>query len=130
MTLLWGAFGLIAAYWAQYWPSGRAEVPGMGLFALHILGFGLVVPLAHLVMDRPGVLPRLRAWVLLIAPGIAVAIRGTQSVADPNPLRLALPVMQAWLMWVMRRLGRGGGGEAGSGFERRNRRAQVNRAVI
>ena len=111
---IWAGLGLAGAYWAQYWPSERG-LPGLGMFAAYILGFGLVVPLAHLVMDRVGVLPRPAAWVLLVAPGIAAFVWVAQTMADPNPLRLALPVMLVWILWVMRRLGRGAEVALGTG---------------
>ena len=105
MALIWGALGLAAAYWAQYWPSERGALPEFRLFAFYILGLGLLVPLAHVVMDRMGQMPRPRTWVLWVAPAIAVFVWVAQGIADLNPLRFELPVMLGLLIWIMRRLG-------------------------
>ena len=105
MALIWAALGLAGAYWAQYWPSERDGLPEFWRFAGYILGLGLLVPLAHGVMDRLGHLPRPPDWVLWIAPAIAVLVWGAQTVAEMNPVRLVLPVLLALILWVMRRLG-------------------------
>lgn len=106
MALIWVALGLAGAYWAQYWPSEREGLPDIGLFVLYILGLGLLVPLAHVVLDRMGELPRPRSWVLWVAPVFALFVWGAQGLADMNPLRVELPIMLALFLWVMRRLGR------------------------
>ena len=105
MVGLWVLVGLAGAYWAQYWVAERVGVPEPGEFALYILGLGLLVPVAHWAMDRARVLPKPRAWVLWVAPGIAGAVWGLQSVIEPNPVRLVLPVLLVWILWVMWRLG-------------------------
>ncbi len=115
MALIWAAFGLAGAYWAQFWTAERQDLPQMWMLVVYIFGVGLVVPLAHLVMDRMGRLPRPRAWVLCVAPGIALAVWTLQTLAEMNPLRLALPVMLAALLWVMWRLGQRGPVDLGSG---------------
>lgn len=106
MALIWVALGLAGAYWAQYWPSEREGLPEFGLFAVYILGLGLLVPLAHVVMDRIGQLPRPRNWVLWVAPVFALFVWVAQGLADLNPLRVELPIMLALFLWIMRRLGR------------------------
>ena len=108
MALIWGALGLVGAYWAQYWTSERVGQPEVWQFAVYILGLGLLVPLAQVVMDRMGRLPQPRGWVLWVAPGIAAVVWGVQTVAEMNPLRLMLPAVLALILWVMRRLGRPG----------------------
>ena len=108
MILIWVALGLAGAYWAQYWVYERVGVPEVWLFAVYILGLGLLVPLAQGVMDRMGQLPRPSAWVLWVAPGIALVFWGAQTVAEMNPLRLLLPAVLALILWVMWRLGRPG----------------------
>lgn len=105
MALIWVGFGLAAAYWAQFWVEERPVLPDPLRFAVYILGAGLVVPLAQVVMDRMGHLPRPRAWVLWIAPAIAAVVWIIGSVADPNPMRVVLPLILGLLLWVMRRLG-------------------------
>lgn len=107
MALIWVAFGVFGAFWAQYWVSERSDLAGGLALAVYLVGCGLVVPLAHVVMDRIGTLPRPRAWVLWIAPGIAAAVWVAQSVAEPNPMRVVLPLILVLILWVMRRLGDG-----------------------
>lgn len=107
MALIWVGLGLAGAYWAQFWVSERTGVPGTGAFALYVAGLGLLVPLAHGVMDRLGHLPQPPAWVLWVAPGIAALIWGIQTVATLNPLRLLLPLVLGLILWVMARLGHG-----------------------
>jgi hypothetical protein len=105
MALVWVGYGLFGAFWAQYWVSERADLAATPGLAVYLVGCGLVVVLAHVVMDRMGALPRPRAWVLWIAPAIATAVWVAQSVADPNPMRVVLPVILALILWVMWRLG-------------------------
>ena len=107
MALIWAGLGLAGSYFAQFWVAERSGVPELWLFAVYILGLGLLVPLAHGVMDRMGHLPRPPAWVLWIAPAFAALVWVLQSVAEPSPVRLVLPVILALLLWVMRRLGQG-----------------------
>ena len=76
MALIWAALGLAGAYWAQYWPSEREGLPELWLFAIYIFGIGSLVPLAHVVMDRMGQMPRPQSWVLWIAPVIALLVWG------------------------------------------------------
>jgi hypothetical protein len=105
MALVWAAYGVFGAFWAQYWVSERSDLAGGLRLAVYLLGCGLVVVLAHVVMDRIGTLPRPKAWVLWIAPGTAAAVWVAQSIADPNPMRVVLPLILALILWVMRRLG-------------------------
>lgn len=105
MALAWGAYGMFGAFWAQYWVSERMDLGATLGLAVYLLGCGLVVPLAHVVMDRMAVLPRPRPLVLWIAPGIAVALWVVASVMDPNPMRVVLPLVLGLIVWIMRRLG-------------------------
>lgn len=102
---LWAVLGLAGAYWAQFWPSERGGLPDPGLFAAYVLGLGLLVPLAQVVMDRMGQMPRPQPWVLWLAPGLAALVWAAQGVAEMNPYRLVLIAILALLLWVMRRLG-------------------------
>jgi hypothetical protein len=106
LALIWTAFGLAGAYWAQYWVTERPELPDPLRFAVYILGLGLIVPFAHAVMDRMGHLPRPRPWVLWVAPVIAALVWIISSIADPNPMRVVLPVILTLILWVMWRLGK------------------------
>jgi hypothetical protein len=105
LALIWTAFGLAGAYWAQYWVTERPDLPDPMRFAVYILGLGLIVPLAHAVMDRVGHLPQPRPWVLWVAPVIAALVWLVSSVADPNPMRVVLPLLLTLILWVMWRLG-------------------------
>jgi hypothetical protein len=110
--VLWAVLGLAGAYWAQYWPSERGALPEAGLFGAYILGLGVLVPLAHWVMDRMGRMPQPKPWVLWVAPVFAALIWGAQTVAEMNPFRLVLIPVLGLLLWVMRCLG---GGEVSFG---------------
>ena len=105
MALIWGAVGLVGAYWAQYWPSERDVLPDFWLIAVYVLGLGLLVPLAHVVMDRMGQMPRPPGWVLWVAPVFAALFWGWQTVAEMNPYRLVIFVLLGLILWIMRRLG-------------------------
>jgi hypothetical protein len=107
-VLLWGALGLAGAFWAQYWPSERGGVPDTGLFALYLLGLGLLVPLAQVGMDRMGRMPSPSGWVLWVAPVLAALVWVAQGAGDMNPYRVVLILIMAGLLWVMRRLGQAG----------------------
>lgn len=107
MAMIWVLLGLGGCYWAQYWVTERGGVPGRALFAFYVLGLGLLVPLAQVVLDKMGRLPRPPGWVLLIAPAVAALVWAGQTVAETNPVRLVLPAILVLILWVMRRLGRG-----------------------
>jgi hypothetical protein len=83
-------------------------LPGQGILAAYLLGCGVLVVLAHWGVDRMGHLPRPPAMVLWIAPGIAALVWMVQTLADPNPLRVVLPVALGLIWGVMRRLGEPG----------------------
>jgi hypothetical protein len=105
MALVWGAHGLFGAFWAQYWVEERADLSGGVALAVYLGACGLVVVLAHVVMDRIGRLPRPAPWVLWIAPALAAAVWVLQSAADPNPVRVVLPMVLGLILWVMWQLG-------------------------
>ena len=106
MALIWVALGLASTYWAQYWPSelGTA-LPDRAALAVYLIGFGVLVVLAQVVMDRMGHLPRPPAAVLWVAPAIALAVWAINGWSDMNPARLLLPLTLALIWWTMRRLG-------------------------
>lgn len=109
MALIWGALGLASAFWAQYWPSEALEpLPTRGMLALYLIGFGGLVVLAQVVLDRLGRIGRPPKPVLWAAPGIALVVWVAQAVVDLNPWRVLLPVVLALLWWTMRRLGEPG----------------------
>lgn len=109
MAMIWAGYGLCAAFWGQYWPSeATGPLPGREALAVYLLGFGVLVVLAHGWMDRLGHLPRPPNAVLWIAPGIAALVWVAQTLADLNPLRVVLPVALGMIWWVLRRLGQPG----------------------
>jgi hypothetical protein len=109
MAMIWGALGLAAAYWGQFWPSeATGPMPGTTALLVYLAGFGGLVVLAQIGMDRIAELPRPPPAVLWIAPGIALLVWVTQGLADLNPMRALLPLVIVLLWWVMRRLGRAG----------------------
>jgi hypothetical protein len=108
MALIWGGLGLASAYWAQYWPSEALALPSRAVLALYLIGFGMLVVLAQVVLNRIGHLPQPPKALLWVAPGIALAVWVVQGVMDLNPLRVLLPLVMALLWWTMRRLGQPG----------------------
>ena len=82
----------------QYWPSeATGPLPTTGTLAIYLVGFAVLVVLAHLVIDRIGHLPRPPDAVLWVAPGFALLGWVAQGVADLNPPRVILPVVMALL---------------------------------
>lgn len=104
-ALVWVALGVGAAFWAQYWPSERPQLPTTGALAAYLLGFGALVVVAHRVIDRLAYLPRPPRAVSWIAPGLACLVWVAQGFADLNPMRVLLPAVMGLLGWTMRRLG-------------------------
>ena len=97
--------GLFGAVFASFWPTERGEMPGTGAVAFYLVGLGLVVPLAHAVLDRVAVLPAPPRAVLWALPVLACLVWLVKSWYLPSPYRLAfLPVVGATL-WAMHRLG-------------------------
>ena len=83
-------------------------MPDALTLALYLAGLGLVVPAAHVVLDRIGSVPRPPVWVHLVAPAIIALAWGVQGIVAQNPLWLILPVLVFGLWQGMRRLGHGG----------------------
>ncbi len=107
--LVWLAVGLFAGLWAQFWPLERTDLPGgQGLF-LYLLGFGGLVPVAHIVLDRLTPLESPPRLVLAVAPALLGVLWIMQSLGTPSVLRLALPVLLLLTVWMMKRLGTGRG---------------------
>jgi hypothetical protein len=99
------ALGLFGAVFATFWPSERGTMPPGDVVLFYLAGIGLVVPLAQIVLDRIGTLPRPPLWVALTVPGLALALWIGKSLAAPAPQRLAFPVLVGLTLWTMRRLG-------------------------
>jgi hypothetical protein len=112
------ALGFSAAVFAQFWPLERTDLPDFGLSFGYLVGLGCLVPLANIVLDRIGPLPQPTFWVTRIAPLLLSLIWLIKMLIAPNPVRLAVPLLIAATLWIMRRLGQtpapalsiGGGG--------------------
>ncbi len=110
-VLGWLAVGAGGAFWGLYWPldpDRAVAIPGGDVVLFYLAGIGLGVVVGNVVLDRIGTIPHPPVWVLLITPAIALAIWVAQSVADPNPVRLAFPLLVGLTLWTMKRLGRAG----------------------
>ncbi len=101
----WVALGLGAGAFALYWPIERDLMPGAITTAAYLCGWGLVVPLANVILDRIETLETPKRWVLLAAPALATGTWALLAVSSLNPLYLALPAVLALTVWIMRRLG-------------------------
>ena len=116
--------GLFLAFWAQFWPTERPELPEMPFLRayLNLLAYlgalGLGVPVAHLLLDRITPLERPKRWVLMIAPLTLAVVWVVQSLQAPSIRRLSLPVLLALTFWVMKRLGGAGAGGSPVDFGR------------
>ena len=107
MALIWLTLGLLGGAWALFWPTERADLPGVWSLMAYLLGLGLVVPAAHLALDKIAVVPRPPRWVLAVAPVCMLISWMLQTGVSLNPLRLVLLPILAGLCWIMRRLGAG-----------------------
>lgn len=107
LVLIWGALGLIGAYWAQYWPVERPVLPGTPELAIYLVVLGGLVVLGQLILDREQALPRPPLWVICVAPGLMALLWWYQVIAGFVPQMLAFPLLMGLLVWVMWRLGRG-----------------------
>ena len=104
----WAVLGAAVGYFALFWPLKRDDLPGAGAVVAYLLAGGLVVVLAHLVLDRLQTVPRPPLVLLPVAPVLLALIWLSKMLATPEPIRLAAPVMIALTLAVMARLGRPG----------------------
>ena len=102
---VWGIWGLFIGFWAQFWPLERSELPDAGTLLAYLGGFGMLVPLAQIALDRVGSIPRLPLWLMLAAPACLAVLWILQTLAAPSVLRLSLPLLLGLTLWMMRRLG-------------------------
>ena len=105
----WALLGLFIGFWAQYWPLEHEALPDLPRLLAYLAGFGVAVPLAHLLLDRLTPLSLPPRWVLMIAPLALAALWVLQSLAAPSPLRLSLPLLLWITIRAMKRLGTGRG---------------------
>ncbi len=94
-----------AITFALFWPIERADLPPANSVLFYLAGVGVIVPLAHIVLDRIGLLARPPAIVLWILPLSAAVIWIAKTVSAPDPVRLAFPVVVGLTLWAMVRLG-------------------------
>ncbi len=105
--LAWMAVGVGGGLWASYWPIERGAMPGVGATTAYLVGVGVAVPLAHLLLDRIGTVAPPRRGVLWLAPGLLLLLWLVRCVVAPSPYYLSLPFLVWLTWWVMRRLGSG-----------------------
>lgn len=102
------AGGVVMGLWALWWTEERPVLPAGWLILGYLAGLGLVLPLAHLVLDRLREVPRPHGAVLLVFPVVAGLLWLAKFIADPAAPRLAMPVLLVVTVWMMHRLGRPG----------------------
>lgn len=105
LALAWTALGVGAGVFGWYWPIERGAMPSIGTEVAYLLALGLVVPAASLVLDRVGRLEVNRRSGLLVAPILLGVVWAAKAVLVPSPVKLALPLLVAGLVWLMRRGG-------------------------
>lgn len=101
------ALGLAGGLWAGFWPMERVQMPSAWVALAYLGVTGALVPIGNMMLDRIGVVPRPPRGVLLVAPVLFLLLWIAQSIADPRPQRLALPLLLGGLYWIMSRLGEG-----------------------
>ena len=97
--------GLLGGTWAAFWPVERADLPGTAAALWYLVGTGILVPPALILLDRIATVPKPTAWVRAVAPMVAFAVWLVSSAFAPAPQRLALPMVLVLTLWAMRRLG-------------------------
>ena len=80
-------------------------MPGFAPVAAYLVGVGLVVPAANMVLDRTE-LPASVTWVCKVAWGLTLLLWVVQGLFAPSVVRLAVPLAIALTLWSMRRLAR------------------------
>lgn len=105
------ALGIAGVVNAGYFPTVRADLPGLGAVLVYQLPVLAVAMAGHLWLDRLG--PRAQAprWLVWVLGLGALGLWGLKLVADPQPKRLLVPVMIGVTLWAMRRSGRAGKAE-------------------
>lgn len=97
--------GLFGGAWAAFWPLERNDLPGVTAVFWYLVGIGLLVPPALILLDQIGKVPKPHRYVRAIALFVVLAVWLVSSVFTPAPQRLALPILLVLTLWAMRRLG-------------------------
>ncbi|GHC61494.1 hypothetical protein [Neogemmobacter tilapiae] len=105
-----GAIGMAYGFWAAWWPLEKPELPGLGAMALYQFSGAGVAVLGFLGLDRFGRLPKPPRRALWIMPVVAASLFMLQTVLNPTPLRIFLPMMMGLTVWGMLRA-KGNGAE-------------------
>ncbi|MFN8192862.1 MAG: hypothetical protein U0R80_01100 [Nocardioidaceae bacterium] len=109
MLAAWAGLGAWAGLFALFWPLERDDLPSgwpaVGQLGWYVGLLGLVVPAAHLTLDRLGTLARPSRRTLLIAPALLGAAWLVRFAVTPGPLLLTLPALLGLTVWAMGRLG-------------------------
>ncbi len=99
----WAALGIAHGIWGQFWVIGRTDMPPDSFTYDYLLGLGLIVPIAHIILDRlPTVYPYKRPELLILA-GLATLVWAAQMLASLNPAYLVLPLSILPTLWILRR---------------------------
>ncbi len=99
----WAALGVAHGIWGQFWVIERPDMPPDSVTYAYLLGLGLVVPVAHIVLDRlPAIFPYKRAELRVLA-GLATLAWAAQMLAGLNPAYLVLPLAILPTLWILRR---------------------------
>jgi len=99
----WAALGIAHGIWGQFWVIGRTDMPSDSFTYAYLVGLGLIVPLAHIVLDRLPVAYPFKRTELLILAGLSTLLWAAQMVASLNPGYLVLPLAILPTLWILRR---------------------------
>lgn len=97
--------GAAAGLFGAWWPLERGTMPGAVAVLGYLVGVGLGVPLAQVVLDRLGSVPAPSPAVAWAAPALLAVVWAVQTVLAPSPQRLAFPVVVCATLAAMKRLG-------------------------
>ena len=99
----WAALGIAHGIWGQFWVIGRTDMPADSFTYAYLLIPGLIVPIAHIVLDRlPTVYPYKRAELLILA-SLTTLLWAAQMAASLNPAYMVLPLAILPTLWILRR---------------------------
>lgn len=105
----WAALGILFGLWGQFWVIERQDMPPDHLTFAYVLGLGLFVPIAHIVLDYlPKTYPYSPAENKSLVAS-ATLLWAVQMVAGLNPSYLVLPLVVLPTLWILsqRRSARG-----------------------